>query len=163
MFNASETTLAQLLQVAGRAGRATANSTVIVQTMMDHPIFNYLNELDFLKFYETEIEHRKQLGYPPCKRFVEVELKHANPAILDSEALHCTDQLIEIASKLDPSILVLGPAKPPVYKIQNSYRLKIYLKGPNIHALVKTYATLDKAGYTSALFFTPNPLLPNLT
>src|SRR4029079_2761446 len=38
MYNAAESCLAQLIQVAGRAGRAAQQSEVIVQTMLEHPI-----------------------------------------------------------------------------------------------------------------------------
>ncbi len=39
VFNAAETTLQQLIQVAGRAGRQSADSLVIVQSMQNHEIF----------------------------------------------------------------------------------------------------------------------------
>jgi len=72
VFNASETTLQQLIQVAGRAGRQRTESTVIVQAMGEHPVFNYLNERDYLRFYENEILLREELGYPPIDRLVEI-------------------------------------------------------------------------------------------
>ena len=68
LFNASETTLQQLIQVAGRAGRQRKESTVIVQTMAEHHIFNYLNETDYLKFFTDEVKKRSTIGYPPCQR-----------------------------------------------------------------------------------------------
>jgi len=60
IFNATETTLQQLIQVAGRAGRQHNESEVIVQTMSNHPVFNYLNETDYLKFYSSEIEKKEK-------------------------------------------------------------------------------------------------------
>ena len=46
-YHAAETTLQQLIQVAGRAGRESAESLVLVQTMIDHPIFKFINEINY--------------------------------------------------------------------------------------------------------------------
>ncbi len=55
IFNATETTLQQLIQVAGRAGRQTDNSMVIVQSMDNHGIFQFLHEIDYLAFYKKKL------------------------------------------------------------------------------------------------------------
>src|SRR5207244_1506941 len=86
MYNASETALQQLIQVAGRAGRCSEHSEVIVQTMAEHPIFKYVNEVDYLTFYTQEIHNRTEVGYPPAMRLVEIEVRHSNPQIVEHEA-----------------------------------------------------------------------------
>lgn len=157
VYNASETTLQQLIQVAGRAGRQSRESLVIVQAMADHEIFAYLNEIDYRLFYENEIESRQALNYPPCARLIEIELKHTHEHIVERES----NLLVTcILSKLKPypMITVLGPAKPPVSKIKNIFMRKIYLKGPNINdmlALIKRAKTLP---LSSAVHVCPNPL-----
>ena len=59
MYNAAEVTLQQLIQVAGRAGRQSQESRVIVQTLINHPIFKHLNEKEYTNFYTHEIKKRK--------------------------------------------------------------------------------------------------------
>jgi len=86
LFNASETTLQKLIQVAGRAGRQSDNSLVIAQTMQDHPIFDYLKEEDYLNFCTTEFEYRKETSYPPFGRLIQLELKHTNSKIIEEES-----------------------------------------------------------------------------
>ncbi|HJM68425.1 MAG TPA: primosomal protein N' [Candidatus Babeliales bacterium] len=156
MYNASETTLQQLIQVAGRAGRESLESTVVVQAMQEHPIFDYLNEVDYPTFHKREIEARSMLRYPPCGRFCEIELMHTNKALIEREAIQVA-ALLHKGNKGD--IFVLGPAVPPIDKIKNSYRRKIYLKAPSMAAIIELYGSIDQNQFKSKVFFTPNPLV----
>ena len=155
MYNAAETTLQQLIQVSGRAGRQSDDSLVIVQTMSDHPVFSYLNETDYLTFYNQELESRKAIGYPPCMRLVEIELKHSNESTVEKEAQQLAVSLQTLASE---NIKVLGPAKPPVHKIKNSFSRKIYLKADRVNDIINLYAQINKNQFASAIFFSPNPV-----
>src|SRR5205085_8096788 len=109
IYNASETTLQQLIQVAGRAGRQNPESNVIIQTMLDHTIFKYINEIDYLKFYKHEIESRQDSNYPPHTRFVEIELKNSNEEIVATESITLASELNKLKKE---DTIVLGPAKP---------------------------------------------------
>lgn len=157
IYNAAETTLQQLIQVAGRAGRARAGAQVIVQAMMHHPVFNYLNEIDYLKFYENELAARSAIGYPPALRLVEIELKNDDESTLDTESMHITMQLMQIIGQQNLEVRVLGPAKPPVSKIKNTHSRKIYLKSSSMAQLIELYKKIDDNKFASAIFFTPNP------
>jgi len=158
IFNATETTLQQLIQVAGRAGRNHEKSEVIVQAMGMHQVFDFLNEIDYLKFYEHEIHKRKLLGYPPYKRLAEVELKNIREELIEKESAYLAVELTALAKKNNWNIQVLGPAQPPVSKIKNTHIRKIYLKGDNSNHLGKLFSAVDKLSYSSSIFFTPNPL-----
>ncbi|MFC1842615.1 primosomal protein N' [Candidatus Dependentiae bacterium] len=158
IFNATETTLQQLIQVAGRAGRNHEKSEVIVQAMDIHKVFDYLNEIDYLKFYANEIENRKLLGYPPYKRLVEIELKNTNESHIEKESQILVITLSQVCKKNNLAIDVLGPAQPPVSKIKNTYIRKIYLKGTNTKLIGALFASIDTSRYSSRIFFTPNPL-----
>ncbi len=156
MFNACEKTLQQLIQVAGRAGRAKKNSDVIIQTMTDHPIYNYLNEVDYLQFYSYEIEKRRESNYPPCTRLVEIEFKNKDETVVDLESKRFKQ---EITQKSDPNvIIILGPVKPPVSRIKNQNFRKIYIKSNNINIVINLFKNLDKNSYKSEIYFTPNPI-----
>lgn len=157
MYNAAETSLQQLIQVAGRAGRERPDSTVIIQTMMNHPIFNYVHEIDYLKFYEYELRNRSLVQYPPLIRLVEIELKNTQENILENDANALATNLMRniVHNKLE--ITLLGPAKPPVSKIKNTYARKIYLKSNSLNALIAVFKSIDQSQFSSAIFFTPNP------
>lgn len=158
LFNAAETTLQQLIQVAGRAGRQRNDSLVIVQAMANHRIFNYINEINYPKFYEHESEIRNLVGYPPYKRLVEIELKYTNEEILDREAYALADALQATIDKHHLSVTVLGPAKPPVAKIKNTHARKLYIKSEQMGIIIKLFKTVDQQTYKSDIFFTPNPV-----
>jgi primosomal protein N' (replication factor Y) len=157
MFNAAEVTLQQLIQVAGRAGRQTNESLVIIQTMDNHAIFQFVNELQYLSFYKEEITKRAMIAYPPCKRLVELELKHTNEMIIDKEAHDLVAHLQSINIREQLAIHILGPAKPPVHKIKNWYSRKIYIKGENIRDIIVLYKQIQQVSLQSFLYFTPQP------
>ena len=158
IFNAAETTLQQLIQVAGRAGRQRPESKVIVQSMIDHPVFAYLNELDYLNFNAYELEKRKMLNYPPFMRLVEIELKHKDDALVEREATLLMDELLTFNNDNKLELYLLGPAKPPVYKIKNSCARKIYIKGASMAHIIKLFNSFNHTRYKSQIFFTPNPV-----
>lgn len=154
LYNAAETCLQQLIQVAGRAGRTGKSSQVIVQTMVEHPIFEFLNEVDYIKFYTKELEKRSIVRYPPTVRFAEIELKSTDEDLLEYE----TELVVQQLRKAAGDVMVLGPAKPPVYKVKKMCMLKIYLKAERVSQLIALYQTIDRTALRSAIYFTPNPL-----
>ncbi len=158
IFNAAETTLQQLIQVAGRAGRKHVESTVIVQAMGEHDIFNFINETDYLQFFAHAMQQRNMLGYPPYKRLVEIELKSTNEEILERESHDLVSALFAIKTKNKFGVQILGPAKPPVYKIKRTFMRKIYIKGMNIKEMTALFNAATIQQYQSSIFFTPNPV-----
>lgn len=158
VYNAAETTLQQLIQVAGRAGRQIKGSDVIVQAMIDHPIFGYLNEIDYPKFYEREMELRAMVSYPPCIRLVEIELKHTDEYTIENEAQELIDGLIDLNTKHGLNLIIMGPAKPPVSKIKNTHARKLYIKGERIQDIIKLYRSINHAAFASHIYFSPNPV-----
>lgn len=158
IYNSTETTLQQLIQVAGRAGRNSQESLVIIQAMGQHKIFEYLNEVDYLKFYNHEIEKREMLGYPPYRRLIEVELKNTSEIFIEREANSLAIKLINICNKIKFDADILGPSEPPISKIKNTYIRKIYIKCNNVTVFGKIFRELDLSNLSSQIFMTPNPL-----
>ncbi len=157
-YNAAETTLAQIIQVAGRAGRQSKESLVIIQSMLDHPVFNYVAEVDYARFYDYEMTHRQEVHYPPFIRFAEIELKNENAKMVDDEATMIVEHLARLISQKSLAITLLGPAQPPVHMIKNVHARKIYLKAASITDIIKLYQLIERKKYASSVFFTPNPL-----
>ncbi len=158
VYNAAEVALQQLIQVAGRAGRSHETSSVIVQTLGEHTIFNYLNEIDYLQFYAHEITMRRELGYPPHQWFVEIELKHANEKKVNDEAHDMVNRLLAYEKTLSTRVQILGPAQPPVAKIKAVYSKKIYLRGASYSAITTLYQNIIVKKYSCSIYFTPTPI-----
>lgn len=157
IFNASETTLQQLLQVAGRAGRESEHSEVIVQSMADHPVFKHLNEQEYLKFYEEELEARTMANYPPLCRLVQIEVRGSDEKTVDDDSFKLTEFLMDYADKKGLQLSVLGPAKPVVHKIQKTEMRHIFIKAQSFKAVHELLAAVDFTQYTSSLYVVPTP------
>ncbi|WP_028535854.1 primosomal protein N' [Paludibacterium yongneupense] len=66
-YRASERLFAQLLQVAGRAGRAGTPGRVLVQTQWpDHPLYQALLTHDFDGYAAQLLRERREAGFPPA-------------------------------------------------------------------------------------------------
>src|SRR6185436_18975346 len=65
-FRAEEKLFAQLMQVAGRAGRAYVPGEVLVQTAFpEHPLFLALKNHDFSAFADAQLKIRQEAQFPP--------------------------------------------------------------------------------------------------
>jgi primosomal protein N' (replication factor Y) len=119
-YNAHETALQKIIQVAGRAGRHYNTSKVIVQTIGTHDIFSYINEEHYKEFYNQEIEQRKELCYPPFGRFAEITLKHTVQELVEKESMQIAHHL----RLHNETITVLGPSDPAVAKVKKTFSKK---------------------------------------
>lgn len=65
-FRAGERLFTQLMQVAGRAGRAAVSGSVLVQTEFPrHPLYQALRQHDYDVLAESMLAERKMAGFPP--------------------------------------------------------------------------------------------------
>jgi primosomal protein N' (replication factor Y) len=65
-FRAAEKLFAQLVQVAGRAGRADKPGEVLIQTAFpDHQLFRALQTHDFEGWAASQLAERQMAGFPP--------------------------------------------------------------------------------------------------
>ena len=65
-FRAAEKLFAQLMQVAGRAGRSDKPGEVLIQTAFpDHPLFRSLQRHDFEGWAAEQLAERQMAGFPP--------------------------------------------------------------------------------------------------
>jgi primosomal protein N' (replication factor Y) len=65
-YRASERLFAQLMQVAGRAGRSEVPGEVLIQTEFpNHPLYQALRQQDYDALAQTLLSERKMAGFPP--------------------------------------------------------------------------------------------------
>jgi len=155
IFNASETALQQLIQVAGRAGRNNEKSLVIAQTMHDHPIFDFLREEDYTKFCKQEAAFRKETSYPPFGRFLQIEIKHSDKKTIDQEADKLTELLMKKNNETGDIVTVLGPAEPLVSRIKKTEIRHIFLKSKAFSPIYKLLQSIDHSTFESQIFIVP--------
>ena len=127
-FRANERTFQLLTQVAGRAGRENLSGKVIIQTYNPENFsIQCAKQQDYEMFYNTEIELRKQLKYPP---FCDIILIGFN-SLLEKELIEVTNKVYDyLKNNLDgQDFMVLRPMPSPIDKIQNRFRWRIIIKG----------------------------------
>lgn len=155
VFNAAEHCLQQLIQVAGRAGREHPESRVIIQTMYDHEMFKFINEIDYLTFAEQELATRQETWYPPFCRLAQIELKHKNTAQVDKDAQRVATLLRQKAAESAiPPFTVLGPAIPAIHKVQNIEVRHIFIKTSYFSVIEQISIALKSLDLKSSLFLT---------
>ena len=156
VYNASEMALQKLIQVAGRAGRGEKPSTVIVQIMQEHDIFEFVDEQRYSEWCKREMTFREETGYPPCKRLLHLELKHTDPRLIDKEADAVADALRKQAANF-PELIVLGPARPVVYRQQKNEYRQVFIKGSSFKDMYTVVEKLKSMKLKSSVFVTPTP------
>ena len=157
-YTATETTLQQLLQVAGRAGRETQNGQVIIQALRKHPVFEYLDERKYREFYQQESAKRQEVSYPPWIRLAELEFRHEAEHTVIQDALACANACENFIDEHKLNVTLLGPAKPLVHKVNNISIQKLYLKSDRLQDIIRVYQFAAQLNMYSSILFTPQPL-----
>ena len=132
-FRSHERAFDMLEQVAGRAGRAHKQGTVIVQTSdPTHPIIEFVKQHDYMGFYRNELADRERFHYPPFTRIINIFLKHRDDAVVVEMAVRYANMLRQVFGAR-----VLGPEAPMVARVQNLYIRQIVLKVENEASMTK--------------------------
>lgn len=123
-FRAFERAYQLMAQVSGRAGRKKKRGTVVIQSWQpEHWIIRQVMENAYDRMYEQEIVERRNFGYPPFVRLIELSLRHKDRELVDYASAKLAEALRE---KLVER--VLGPEYPSVARIKNQYYKTILIK-----------------------------------
>jgi primosomal protein N' (replication factor Y) len=122
-----------LTQVAGRAGRSSRGGRVVLQTFQpDNPVIQAVSNYDYAGFYTSELEERKNLGYPPVARLARLEVRDHDPTQAEARAYQLAHQLrawIESEGRKQTSLI--GPAPSFFSKMGGVFRWQILVRGPD--------------------------------
>ena len=123
-FRAGEKTYQLITQVAGRAGRGDKKGKVIIQTYQpENYVMDKIVKSDYEGFYNSEIEMRKILDYPPFSKIINIGISSSNEEKLERTARRLFEKI-----KKD-YVEIYGPNKSLVYKVKDRYRENIFIKG----------------------------------
>jgi len=137
-FRSHERAFDMLEQVAGRAGRAHKQGQVIIQTSQpDHDVIKYVQAHDYEGFYQHELADRKQFGYPPFTKVINIYLKHRDDSTVGELAVRYSGLLRQVFGSR-----VLGPMAPFVARVQNLYIRQITLKMETAASMTKVKGIL---------------------
>ncbi|MET0300761.1 MAG: primosomal protein N' [Flavitalea sp.] len=125
-FRVNERAFQLMEQVSGRAGRKDGEGKVLIQVAQTgHPVLGYLSTHDYNKFYQHEIESRKQFFYPPFARIIQLTFRHRAKDVVNAAAKAFAEALKEQYGRF-----MIGPAEPIVNRVRNQFLMEILFKLP---------------------------------
>ena len=128
-FRAAERTFQLITQVAGRAGRGERPGRVIVQTLQpEHLSLRCAAQHDYRTFVEHELAARRELGYPPFARLVQIRCEGENPQATERVVRAVAAQITSAAEK---GVELLGPTPAPIERLRRRYRWQLLVRGVN--------------------------------
>lgn len=131
-FRASERLFAQLMQVAGRAGRADKAGQVIIQTQFpEHVLFNALRTQDYVAYANSLLEEREQVQFPPYV-FTALLRAEANDFALVQQFLQ---HAFTLARSLTDKVLVYDAVRPQMERLKGMERGHVLMQATSRPAL----------------------------
>ena len=132
-LRAAERTFQLMRQVAGRAGRAQARGTALLQTFQpEHPVIRAILSGDEEGFWKAEAAARREAGVPPYGRMAGIILS-------STDAQEVFDFAAELARRDGPvravGAQVFGPAPAPIARVRGRHRVRLLVKAPKGVAL----------------------------
>jgi primosomal protein N' (replication factor Y) len=132
-LRAAERTFQLMRQVAGRAGRAEAPGTALLQTYQpDHPVIRSILAGDEEGFWKAEARERSHAGMPPYGRLAGIILSGPDVAAVfeAGNQLARNDRVLrEVGAQ------VYGPAPAPIARVRGRHRVRLLVKADKSVAL----------------------------
>src|SRR5262249_34511647 len=114
--------------VAGRAGRGEHPGEVVIQTFSpEHYSLQMAVNQDYPGFFDKEIVFRKELEYPPFRRFANLVCSSADSVKAREHAESLAAACREV---IQSEVELIGPPAAPLARLKNNYRWHVVLKGP---------------------------------
>ncbi|MDR3298772.1 MAG: primosomal protein N' [Candidatus Accumulibacter sp.] len=132
-WRAPERLFSQLMQVAGRAGRADLPGEVLIQTQFpEHPLYAALVRHDYPAFAAAQLAERRHAGFPP----------YAYQAMLRAEAPQMADAIAFLATARawppaveHASVTLYDPVPMRLARRANLERAQLLVESPSRRAL----------------------------
>ena len=130
---AAERTFQLLTQVAGRAGRGDLDGEVMIQTYTPQsPAIQYARRHDTDGFAESELELRRQFGFPPFSHMAVLTVRSAREDLAEFslQTLHR-----RLKKALPESVEISDPMPAPLAKAYGQFRYQCTLKAPGARVM----------------------------
>ena len=132
-WRAPERLFAQLMQVAGRAGRAALPGEVLIQTQFpEHPLYAALVRHDYPAFAGEQLKEREQAGFPPYT--FQAMLRAEAPQIADALAFLATARAWPEAEQY-AEVMLYDPVPMRLARRANFERAQLLVESPSRRAL----------------------------
>lgn len=138
-YRSSERTFSLLTQVAGRAGRGSADSQVFIQTYTpEHPAVRHARYHDYRGFFREELELRRSFKFPPFSELILATYSHRDESRAQAESRTAVEHLSATIGLLNlGDIEVLGPSPAFLYRLKDEFRFEVTIRGRDLHRIAE--------------------------
>ncbi|MEJ7766616.1 MAG: primosomal protein N' [Chitinophagaceae bacterium] len=131
-FRVNERAFQLMEQVSGRAGRKDKQGLVLIQVRnTNHPVLQLVQQHDYTRFYQDEIDNRKNFFYPPFSRTIKITFRHKINEVVSGAAFFFAGII-----KKEYTNYLVGPAAPVVNRVRNLYLMELMFKLPKESAII---------------------------
>nr|WP_178132286.1 MULTISPECIES: primosomal protein N' [unclassified Pseudomonas] len=127
-FRASERMAQQIVQVAGRAGRAEEPGRVLIQThLADHPLLVQLTEQGYFAFADQALAERRTAGLPPFCHLALLRAEAHKPGQAEGFLEEACAEAERLQAQLGSDVELLGPVPAPMERRAGRFRAQLLL------------------------------------
>ena len=131
-FRSSERLFAQLMQVAGRAGRSEKSGEVLIQTAFpQHALFDALRTQDYVRFADALLVERQKMQFPPASFFALLRAESNNFSEVET-FLHLARNA---ARNTNTEVMVYDVVRPQMERLKGMERGQLLLQADSRVAL----------------------------
>jgi primosomal protein N' (replication factor Y) len=131
-FRSSERLFAQLMQVAGRAGRSEKSGEVLIQTAFpQHALFDALRTQDYVRFADALLVERQKMQFPPASFFALLRAESNNFSEVET-FLHLARNA---ARNANTEVMVYDVVRPQMERLKGMERGQLLLQADSRVAL----------------------------
>jgi primosomal protein N' (replication factor Y) len=124
-FRAAEKLFAQLMQVAGRAGRADKAGEVLIQTAFpQHVLFDALRSQDYVSFANAQLQERTAMQFPPSSFFALLRAEAAEFRVVNQFLTAAGNR----ARQLNSDVMIYDVIRPQMERLKSMERGQLLLQ-----------------------------------
>ena len=128
-FRAAERLFAQLMQVAGRAGRADKAGEVMVQTTFpQHALFDALRSQDYTAYANNLLQERQSTQFPPYAYFALIRAEAHNFSDVSRFLSHAAQFARQQNSEKNSQAMIYDPVRPQMERLKGMERGQLLIQ-----------------------------------
>jgi primosomal protein N' (replication factor Y) len=136
-FRAAEKLFAQLMQVAGRAGRADKAGEVLIQTAFpQHVLFDALRSQDYVSFADAQLQERTAMQFPPSSFFALLRAEAADFSVVNQFLTAAGNMArAQKSTDLKHEVMIYDVIRPQMERLKSMERGQLLLQANTRMAL----------------------------
>lgn len=129
-INSPQRTFQLCTQASGRAGRASKEGSVVMQTYSPkNKTLVYSSMHDYKKFYAYDIDYRKKMNYPPFSEILGIFIANESEAKSNEDINFVYNKIKELLKeKQREDVKLYQPMEAFIHKLKNKYIMHILLR-----------------------------------